>query len=73
MDVVKGLPAEPVLAQGLAAAGDGAGGGSGGEDAVDARLAHFVVAFRVDEEAHVRVEVARGLADGADFYSCSIS
>ena len=37
------------------------------EDAVDAGLAHFVVAFRVDEEADRGVEVAGGFADRADF------
>ena len=68
MYVLKRLFSKPVLAKRLAAACDGARGGTGGEDAVDARLAHLVVAFWVDQEAHVRVEVAGGLADGADFY-----
>jgi hypothetical protein len=36
------------------------------EYAVHARLAHFVVAFGVDLELHVGVEVARRLADRAD-------
>jgi hypothetical protein len=36
-----------------------------GEDTVDARLAHLVVAFWVDEEAHIAFEVALGVADGA--------
>lgn len=38
------------------------------EDAGHARLAHFVVAFGVHEEAHRRVEVAGGFADGADVW-----
>lgn len=46
--------------------GDGAGGGAGGEDAVDAGGAHFVVAFWVDEELEGGVEVPVGFADGAD-------
>ena len=37
------------------------------EEAVHAGLAHFVVAFRVHEEAEGVVEVAAGFADGADF------
>ena len=59
-----GLP-ELVAAQRLAAAGDRAGGGPGGEDALDARVAHLVVALRVDEEAHALVEVRRRLAHRA--------
>jgi hypothetical protein len=37
-----------------------------GEDAVDARLAHLVVALRVHEELHVGVQVPRRFADGAN-------
>lgn len=39
-----------------------------GVDAVDARLAHLVVALRVDEESHVWVEVTRRLAHGTDVW-----
>lgn len=35
------------------------------EDAVNTRLAHLVVTFRVDQKAHVRIEVAFRFADGA--------
>ena len=39
-----------------------------GEDTVHARFAHFVVAFWIDEEAHVRVQVPGRLADWADIW-----
>ncbi len=68
LEVVKGLAAEAGFAEGAGATGDGAGGGAVGEDAVDAGFAHFVVAFRVHEEAHRGVEVAGGFADGADVW-----
>lgn len=48
------------------AARNRARGRSLGEDAVDTRFAHFVVAFWVDFKAHVGVEIAGGFADGAD-------
>ena len=67
MDVIKGLFAETGFAEGACAAGDGAGGRAGAEDAVNAGFAHFVVAFGVDEEAHRGVEVAGGAAYGANF------
>jgi hypothetical protein len=67
-NVLKGLLAKAVLAEGLAAPSDGAASGTRGEYSVHAGLAHLVVAFRVDEESHVRVEIPRGLADGADLY-----
>lgn len=41
---------EPFLSEGLAAVGDRTGGWTGGEDAVNAGGAHFVVTFGVDEE-----------------------
>lgn len=66
MEVFERLAAETGFAQSAGAAGDGAGGGAVGEDAVDAGFAHFVVAFGVHEEAHGWVEVAGGFADGAD-------
>jgi hypothetical protein len=34
------------------------------EDTIYARLAHFVIAFRVDEEAHVSAKISRAMADG---------
>lgn len=68
MQVFERLPAEAGFAEGAGAAGDGAGGRAVGEDAVDAGFAHFVVAFRVHEEAHGWVEVAGGFADGADVW-----
>ena len=46
---------EAVFAEGFGAAGYGAGGGARGEDALDAGIAHFVVAFWVDFEDHVGV------------------
>lgn len=55
---------KPFLTQGFAAVGNGAGGGAGGEDAVDTGGAHFVVAFWVDEELEGGVEVAVRFADG---------
>jgi hypothetical protein len=36
------------------------------EDAIHARLAHLVVALRVDLELHIGIEVARRFADGAN-------
>lgn len=56
-----------MFAQGAAAVGERAGGGSVGENAVYARGAEFVVAFGIDEEAEGGVEVAGGFADGALF------
>jgi hypothetical protein len=72
-DVFECLLAEPILAQCLAAASYRTVRGTGREYAVYARLAHFVVTFRIDEEAHVRVEVPRRFADGADLYSSLVS
>ena len=66
LQVLKRLFSEFVLPECSSAAGDRAGSGASREDAVDAGLAHLVVAFWVDEEAHVGVEVAGRLADGAD-------
>jgi hypothetical protein len=65
-NILKGLLAKAVLAEGLTTSGDGAASGSRGEYSVDAGLAHLVVAFWVDEKSHIRVEIPRGLADGAD-------
>lgn len=67
-NVLKGLLAKAVLAEGFAASSDGATSRARGENSVHAGLAHLVVAFWVDEESHVRVEIPRGLADGADLY-----
>lgn len=50
----------------MSAAGNGALRRAVREDAVDARLAHLVIALWVDEEAHIGVEVARRLAHRAD-------
>ena len=47
---------------------DGTGGGAVREDAINARLTHPVVTFRVDEEAEVLVKVEGGFADGADLF-----
>lgn len=66
--ILERLLSKPVLAQRLAATRNGTRGRTCRKDAVDARLAHFVVAFWVYQEAHVRIEVAGGFADGADFY-----
>lgn len=66
-DILKGLLSESVLAQRLVATGYRTGRGSRREDAVHAGLAHFVIAFWIDEEPHVRVEVSRGLADRTYF------
>jgi len=68
LDIFKGLPPEPLLAQGPPAPGHGTRGRALREDAVDARLAHLVVAFGVDEEAHVRVQVARRFAYWANVW-----
>lgn len=57
-NVLECLGTEPVLAQRLVTTGHGAQRRPGREDAVDARLTHLVVAFRIDQEAHVRVQVA---------------
>lgn len=67
-DILKGLLAEAVLAKGFATSSDGAASWTRRENSIDTRLAHLVVALRVDEESHVRVEIPRRLADGADLY-----
>jgi hypothetical protein len=56
-NVLKGLLAEAVLSEGLAASCDGAASWTRREYSVDAGLAHLVVTFRVDEKSHVRVEI----------------
>jgi hypothetical protein len=56
-NVLEGLLAKAVLAEGLAASSDGAASRTRGENSVHAGLAHLVVAFWVDEESHVRVEI----------------
>lgn len=61
VEVLKDLGLELVLADGLAA--DGTGFGAEGEEAVEARLAHLVVALR-DHQPEFRVQVAVVLADG---------
>lgn len=66
--VLERLFSKPVLAQRLAAARNGTRGRTCRKDAVHARLTHFVVTFWVYQEAHVRIEVAGGFADRADFY-----
>lgn len=65
--IVECLFPEAVLPQGLAAPRQRTGRGAGREDPVHAGLAHLVIAFWVYKEAHVRVEVAGGLADRAYF------
>lgn len=70
LEVFEGLLPEALQAEGAGAAGYGTRGGALGEDAVDARFAHFVVAFWVDEEAHVGAKVAGGFADRADVWTC---
>ncbi len=57
---------EAFLAKGFAAVGDWTGCWAGGEDAVDAGGAHFVVTFWVDEKLEGGIEVAVRCADGAD-------
>lgn len=56
--IVEGLLAETLFPECAGTPCDWAGGGALGEDPVDTRLAHFVVAFWVDEEAHIGVEIA---------------
>lgn len=55
--IFKGLLAETLFPECAGTPCDRARAGALGEDAVDARLAHFVVAFWVDEEAHIAVEI----------------
>jgi len=57
---------EALLAQSFPAVRHGTGGRAGGEDAVNAGRAHFVVAFWVYEELEGGVEVAVRFADRAD-------
>lgn len=57
--------AEAFAAEGAVAAGIGALLGAFVEEAVDAGGAHGVIAFGVDEEFHVAVEVTDCFADGA--------
>jgi hypothetical protein len=66
-DILKGLLSESVLAQRLVATRYGTGCGTRREDAIYAGLTHPVIAFRVDEESHVWVQISRGLADGTYF------
>lgn len=57
---------EALLAQRSVAAGHGTGRGTAAEETVHAGRAHRVVAFGIDEEGERGVEIAVGLADGAD-------
>jgi hypothetical protein len=57
---------EPFLAESLAAVRHGTGCRTRGEYAVDARGAHAVVAFGVDEELERGIQVAVAFADRAD-------
>ena len=67
LQVFERLAAEPLFAKRAGAPSHGARSGTLAEDAIHAGLAHLVVAFRVHQKAHVRVQVARGFADRADF------
>ena len=64
--IVEVLLAEALFPKCASTSCDGARGRALGEDAVDTRLAHFVVAFGVDEEAHIGIEIAGRFAYGAD-------
>jgi hypothetical protein len=64
--VLECLGAEFGFSKRTGASGDWTGRGAVAEYSVDARLAHFVVAFWIDFELHVGVEIARRFADGAN-------
>ena len=66
LEILKCLLPELLLPYRTRTAGHGAGGWAPGEYAVDARLAHLMVAYWTDKEPHVLVEIAGGFADGAD-------
>jgi len=66
LEILERLLPELLLPYRTCTAGDGAGGWAPREYAVDARLAHLVVAYWTDEEPHVLVEIAGGFADGAN-------
>lgn len=66
LQILKRRLPEPALPKRSCASGDRARRRTMTEDAVHARLAHLVVTFRVHEELHVRVEVARRFAYWAD-------
>jgi len=66
LEILERLLPELLLPYRTRTAGDGAGSWASGKYAIDARLAHLMVAYRTDEETHVLIEIARGFADGAD-------
>lgn len=70
--IIKGLLAEALFPECTGTPCNRARGGALGEDAVDTRLAHFVVAFWVDEEAHIGVEIAGRFAYGADVWRAEL-
>lgn len=70
--IVKVLLAEALLPECASTPCDGARGGALREDPVDTRLAHFVVAFWVDEEAHTGIEIAGRFAYGANVWRAEL-
>lgn len=68
VDILERLLPKSILPQCLVTPCHGTIRGTRREYPVDAGLAHLVIAFRVNEEPHVWVQVSRGLADGADLW-----
>ncbi len=66
-DILKSLFSKPLLAERAMTSSHGTRRGTMAEDAIDAGLTHAVVAFWIDEEAHIAVEISRGFANRADF------
>ena len=68
IDILKRLLSEPMFSQSSMTPSNGTWSRTMGEDTVDARLAHAVVAFWVDQKPHVGVQVSGCFANRADLY-----
>ena len=67
-DVLKRLLSKPLFPQRPSTTRNGARSRSLREDAVDAGLTHLVVTFWIDEEPHVRVEIAGRFTNRANVW-----
>lgn len=71
LQILERLPPESLFPQCPCTARYRTWSGSLGENPVHTRLAHFVVAFWVNEKAHVGIEVAGGFANRANVWGVS--
>ena len=67
LNIFERLLSKLLLSQDFMTADDGALVGALREEVINTRLTHLVIAFWVDEEPHVWVEVLRTLADRTYF------